>query len=129
MLLVLNMRGFWIYLSQNKRKFRFLKYKRFFRFFSFLKHKEFWGDFHSSNIRKAFFWEKIRNFLGVSRDGFFFTFSSLKSYFLKYKKLFRVSISWDIRKFRFLKYKKRFILRKCKKFLNIRTRKFHFPRI
>ena len=28
----------------------------------------------------------------------------------------------------FLKYKKRFLLRKYKKFFNIRARKFHFPK-
>ena len=37
-----------------------------------------------------------------------FHFLSLKSYFLKYKKFFRVAVSWNIRKFCFLKHKKSF---------------------
>ena len=61
-------------------------------------------------------------------------------HFQKYKKFFRVSVSWYIRKFCFLKYnkffqdfsfpeyKKSFLLRKYKKFFNIRARKFHFPK-
>ena len=52
----------------------------------------------------------------------------MERYFLKYKKFFRFSISWNIRNFRFLKYQevlgvllfpkynKRFLLRKFKKF-------------
>ena len=45
-----------------------------------------------------------------------FHFLSLKSYFLKYKKFFRVAVSWNIRKFCFLKHKKSFLLRKYNKF-------------
>ena len=36
---------------------------------------------------------------------FFFFFFSSESYFLQYKKFFRVSVSWNIRAFRLLKYK------------------------
>ena len=94
-------------------------------------------------------------------------FKSSESWFLKSKKPFRVSVSWTVRRFyfliykdffrgfRFLKYKKSFLLKKCKifsffelglksagfhfgkykkslllrkhkNFFNIRTRKFHF---
>ena len=42
MLLVLNMWGFWIYLSQNIRKFLFLKYKDFSGFFFPRKFGAFW---------------------------------------------------------------------------------------
>ena len=79
-------------------------------------------------LRKAFFWENIRTFLILelewsifsehkksSRSGVFFFFfqaSAQKFHFPKYKKLFRVSVSWNTRK-----YKKTF---------NIRARKFHF---
>ena len=55
-----------------------------------------------------------------------FHFSSLESHFLKYKTKFRVSASWNIKKFCFLKYKKNFLLRNCKILLNIRAKKFHF---
>ena len=55
-----------------------------------------------------------------------------KFYFLKYKKLFR-NVFFLKYKFCFWKpqisyqkYKKSFLLRKCKIFLNIRARKFHF---
>ena len=74
MLPVLSVLGFWIYHSRNIRKFHFLNYNEFFRGFCFLKCKKFsWGRF--------------------------FYFSSLKSYFLKYKKIFRVSVSWNMRNF------------------------------
>ena len=43
-------------------------------------------------------------------------------------KFFGVSVSRNIRKFCFQKYKKCFLLRKYKKFLNIRARNFHFPK-
>ena len=78
--------------------------------------------------------QNIRHFLRVGS----FYFSSWESYFLKYKKFFRVSISYNIRKFcflkynkyfqgfPFLKYKKSFLLIKYKKFLNIRAKKFLF---
>ena len=52
MLLVLNMLGLWIYRSLNIRKFFFLKYEEFI-----------FGGFRSWNIRKAFFWENIKDFL------------------------------------------------------------------
>ena len=77
----------------------------------------------------------IRNIIRVG----LFHFLSVESYFLKYK-FFKVSVWWNLRKFRLLKYnevsqsfrflkcKKSFILRKCKKFLNIRARKFHYPK-
>ena len=61
-----------------------------------------------------------------------FQFLSVESYFLKYK-FFKVSVcllkyNEVSQSFRFLKCKKSFILRKCKKFLNIRARKFHYPK-
>ena len=68
------MAGFWIFLSWSIRKFRFLKYKKFFRGSLFSKYKN------------SFFWENIRSFFGVSvsrnisnfsRGGFLFYFSSL----------------------------------------------------
>ena len=80
--------------------------------------------------------ENISSFFRVG----FFHFSSSESYFLKYKNFFRVSISWNIKRFRFLKYKeffrgfhflkykKSFLLRTYKKFVKIRARKFHFPK-
>ena len=78
---------------------------------------------------------KYKKFLRVAS----FYFLGSQSYFLKYKKFFRVSVYWNIRKFRFLKYrkifqgfhfpkyKKSFLLRKSKKILNIRVRKLIFP--
>ena len=108
----------------------FLKYKKFFKLgarnFDFPKYKKF--------FQSVFF---------------FLHFSSTESYFLKYKKFFRASVSWNIRKFHFLKYKdfffwgggvgrrvdsrnpkhkKSFPLIKYRKFFNIRTRKFNFPK-
>ena len=79
------------------------------------------------NIRKAFFWENA-NFGGVFVSwnvrnfvGWIFLFWSFKSYFLKYRKFFvRVLVSWNLGKFSFLKYKE---------FLNMRARKFHFPKM
>ena len=96
----------------------------------------------------------IGNFLRVVS----FHFSSTESHFLKCKTFFRVPVSSKRRKFRFLKhkeffvvcvfrtaffweniksrfqdfhfmkYKKSFRLRKCRKFLNNRARKFQFSR-
>ena len=96
----------------------------------------------------------IENFLRVVS----FHFSSTESYFLKCKTFFRVPVSAKRRKFRFLKhkeffvvsvfgtaffweniksffrdfhfmkYKKSFRLRKYRKFLNNRARKFQFSR-
>ena len=61
-------------------------------------------------IRKAFFWENIRNFVG--RILFLFLEPGLKSSFSQnIRSFFRVSVSWNIQK--------------CKKFFNISTRKFH----
>ena len=98
MLLVLNMLGFWIYLSLkikisvswSIRKFRFLKYKEFYPGFRFQrigaflrKYKNFFqswflwaqagkcrGHFWE-NIRKTFFWENVRNFFRVVSQKFF----------------------------------------------------------
>ena len=50
------------------------------------------------------------------QSGFFFFFSSSESYFQKYKQFLRVSFSWNIGKFRSLKYKE---------FFNLGGRKFH----
>ena len=79
MLLVLNMLGFWIYLSRNIRQFRFLKYESSISWnirISFV-------DSVSWNIRTAFFWENIRSFLILehkkfSWGGFFFLFFELR---------------------------------------------------
>ena len=82
--------------------------------------------FISRNIRKAFFWENIRNFLILELEssiswnirnffpgGFlcFFGLRLRKLHFLKCKKLFRASVSsWNVKRFflgfRFLKCKK-----------------------
>ena len=68
---------------------------------------------------------------------FFVCFWCFASSFLKYKKLFRLSVSWNIRKFRFFKYmeffrgfffRNSFLFRKYKKFFKARAIKFHFPR-
>ena len=89
----------------------------------------------SSNIRSFLSLElessispNIRNIIRVG----LFHFLSVESYFLKYK-FFKVSVcllkyNEVSQSFRFLKCKKSFILRKCKKFLNIRARKFHYPK-
>ena len=100
MLLVLNMSGFWIYLFQNIRKFRLLKYKKrsvswniriFFLRFPFPKN---W----------ALSWENIRHFF---RAGFWEPRPESARAFLR-------------------KYKKSFLFRKYKNFLNLRVRMFHF---
>ena len=44
---------FWMYLSWDKKKFRFLKYKEFYRVVVF------------RSVRKVFFWENIRNISAV----------------------------------------------------------------
>ena len=78
--------------------------------------------------------QKIRNFLRMG----FVPFLRFGSFLLKYKDFFRVFFSQNKTKFHFLKYKelfrgfrfpkyrKSFLLRKCKKFFIIRVRKFHF---
>ena len=107
------------------RKFHLLKYKKPFKSgvlsflsseSSFLKYKEFFRVPFSWNIRTAFFWETIRNFVGVFVSwsirnflGWIFLFFKLglKSagfQFRKYKNFFNISA----RKFHFLKYKKFF---------------------
>ena len=63
---------------------------------SFLKNKKFFKP----GARK-FLFVKYKKILKVV----FLHFPCSLSYFLKYKKFFTVSISWNIRKFRFLKYK------------------------
>ena len=85
---------------------------------------------------KKLFWLGSLKFLLKYNN--FFKLGVRKFYFLKYKKLVRVSFSQNIRKSCFLKYKeffpgfhcpkykKSFLLRKYKKFLNIRARMFHF---
>ena len=60
--------------------------------------------------------KNIKYFLGVD----FFIFPSLETYFLEYKKF--------LEGFRFLKYKKSFLLKKYKKILNIRARRFQFAK-
>ena len=92
----------------------------------------FWPwDFKFSHVeaRKFHFSKKKKFFQSI----FFYLFE-LGSSFLKFKKLFRVSISWNIRKFCFLKDKKFFgvsvswNIRKGFFWENIRARKFHFPK-
>ena len=66
------------------------------RNFGFLGFRNFsWNirSFLSLGLESFIFWN-IRNFLTV----FFFYFSSSESYFLKYKKVCRVSVSRNIRK-------------------------------
>ena len=94
---------FWGFVSS------FLKYKKFFKLGT--------RKFHIPKFEKLF------------KSGFYI--SCLESYFLKCKKFFRVSVSWNIRKFHFCgfcfpKYQKSFLWRKYKKFLNIRQ-KVPFP--
>ena len=93
-------------------------------------HNIFW-----KNIINFAFWGfgsfswNIRSFLG------FFSWNMRKFRFLKYKELFRdFHLPIKLRKykkffraFRFLKYKKNFLLIKYDKFFNTRARKFHFP--
>ena len=77
---------------------------------------------------ESFISQNIRHFFRV----FFFIFRA--------HRFLEVAFCWNIRKFRFLKYKdfflrdfyfrkykKSFLLIKYKKFLNIRATKFHFP--
>ena len=102
----------------------------------------FWGFVKSVLEYKKFFRlearssipQNIRNFLRMG----FVPFLRFGSFLLKYKDFFRVSVSQNKRKihslkykelfrgFRFSKHRKSFLLRKCKKFFNIRVRKFHF---
>ena len=97
-----NIRNFWFSGSVSF----LLNYKKFFKFgarkFYFSKKKHF--------KRGVFlFFELIKS-----------VFSERKSRFLKYKDFFRGLC--------FLKYKKSFLLRKYKKSLNIRARKFHISK-
>ena len=57
----------------------------------------------NSNIEaRKFHFPKYKE---LYKGDFFFTFLSLESYILKYNKIFRAFISWNTRKFRFLKHK------------------------
>ena len=62
-------------------------------------------SFLSLGLENSIF-RNIRNILRV----FFFLFFWLENSLLKYKRFFRVSVSWNIRKFRFLKYKEFFVV-------------------
>ena len=70
------------------------------------------GELFGEYIRKVFFWENVRNFFIA---GFLGIFSR--------KKLGAEAVKCRVP---FQKYKKSFLLRKCKKFFNHRIRKFHF---
>ena len=63
---------------------------------------------------KSFFPQNIKKDLKLGS----FYFSIFESYFLKYKKFFKVSVSWNITKFCFLKYKEYFF--RVFRFRNIR---------
>ena len=76
---------------------------------------------------------KVQGFISVNIRNFFqrafFLFFGLglrKLHFLKYKKLFRVSVSWNIKNF--WGVSDSWNIRKYKKFFNNRARKFHFPK-
>ena len=111
---VLNIPGFWICLSRKIRKLCFLKYETFFRFSVSWNTRKY---FVFRNIRKAFFWESIRNFFRICvswniRNFFlnFFNISAKKFYFPKYKEFFQGFRSFKFfniraRKFYLLKYK------------------------
>ena len=98
--------GFWGFGNTfwNIRKFRFLKYNflTFFRVFVFwnIRKAFFWknigrcfGVFISWNINKAFFSGNIRNFIMLE------ILEIILEIFWKYKKFFRVSVSWNISNF------------------------------
>ena len=99
MISVLNMLWFWICISQNIRKFRFLKYKKI---------SVSWNIRNSLILESEspIFLQSIRNFLGAE---FFLFFEPglryKKSFLLKNLKVFflilelQSSISWNIRNF------------------------------
>ena len=62
-----------------------------------------WNSIIRNGFEQAFLF--IFKYKELFKSVFFFHFLSSESYFLKYKKFFRVSVSWNIRKFRFLDYK------------------------
>ena len=97
----------------------------------------YWDIRNSLSLRlESYFSRNIRNFFIVGS----FYFVSLEIYFLKYKKFFTISVFWNIRIFRFLKYmeffsvflfseiQEKLFFWKYKKFLNVTIRKFHFSK-
>ena len=114
-----------MYRSQKSQETRKLFRADFFVWFSgpvssFLNYRKPFilgaRNFHFRNIRHSL------------RVGSFY-FSSTESYFLKDKRFPEIkekTVSWNVNFFSgFPKYKKSFLLRKYKKFLNIRVRKIH----
>ena len=110
------------------KSFLLRKYKKFFQGFSFLEYK------NSILIRKykKFFNIKARKFhftgmLEIFSWWVFFIFQDWaeKLYFPKYETFFRVSVSLNKKNFRAVSVSRN--IRKCKKFFNIRARKFHVP--
>ena len=94
--------------SNSLLKYEFFKVGD--RQFHFSKYKKF-----SQSGFLSFF--ELRKLLPKRQE---ISWNTNKFWFLKYKEFFRC--------FRFRKYKKNFLLRIYKKSLNIRARKFHFPK-
>ena len=97
-----------------------LKYKKFYK----LKARKFDFQKYKTSFQKGFFlFFRLENFLLSKYKKFlhdrarkfhlqyknFLYFSSSESYFVKFKKFLRVSVYWNIRKFRLLKYKGLFL--------------------
>ena len=101
----------------------------------------------SRNVGKKFFREISEIFIFLTSECSllkyknFFKLGVIKFHFLKNKKSFQIIFFFsslgssllkffklEIRNSCFLKYKKKFFLRKCKNFFNLGVRKFHFPK-